>query len=135
MLARDGKPRRDDALRGRQCPLRRASGLPARDVAKQIADHALGAALERIALEIPDNAMQAVCEPAEHAAREIRAALQFLQDDRPAEALPRPQNLDHLLRPVARAEGELDLAVDHDVEARAGIALAKQDASGGHAHL
>src|SRR3972149_9113468 len=131
MLARDGKPRRDDALRGRQCPLRRASGLPARDVAKQIADHALGAALERIALEIPDNAMQAVCEPAEHAAREIRAALQFLQDDRPAyvdqqrvgeglgehgirlvpethplaEALPRPPNLDHLLPPVAPAAG------------------------------
>ena len=97
--------------------------------------------------------MQLARQPGEHAPREARVALQLLQhgalgdvqqqavcerlreDDvglveehqRLAEARAGAHDLDHLLDALRRGEAELDLAVDDDVKADAGIPGAEHD--------
>jgi hypothetical protein len=138
-----------------------ATGLPLASrfgqFAQQVADDALLAGVQRVGFDVVHQLVQAHGHAGQHLAAQGMVACQFVEHrllgnvqqqrvgqrlgeddvglfhehDGFAEALALLQDLDDLLAALLRGEGQLDLAVDQQVEAAAGVALVEQDVAFG----
>ena len=122
-------------------------------LAQQESDDALRPRLQRIGFDVVDEPVQPAGQAREHLAGELRLALQLVEHhglrhvqqervgerlrhhdvrllhehQRFAERAARADDLDDLLAPVRRRECELDLAIDDEMEADAGVEAIEDD--------